>query len=344
MPLPLVGALIFSGPWFPPQGLWPTAASTTAAPAAARDRSAEAFGPITTRIGRVVSLPFLRFVPRSRILQSGERSLETSMQVVNDVRRFPKDVGQPSVLEEDQETQRLAFLYSHGLGRGLEASVEAPLIARDGGFMDPIIQWWHQTVLGPHERVRNHLPFGRSFVRIPGVGDFGSASGIGDLSFFLRKRLTPRLVASVAVKLPTGRAADLLGSGALDAGIDFEYRTMLGRQLRLDASAGVVAQGKPTVLKRARGLVDQESLTLTYLQNGRDAWIVQWQSEASPILTVPSANGAHRMLTFGYERRVSDRERLDLYFSEDQDLVPGAPLLVNIAPDFTIGIRWVRRL
>jgi hypothetical protein len=175
------------------------------------------------------------------------------------------------------------------------------------------------------------------------VGDFGSASGVGDVSFFLRKRLTPRLIVSAGVKAPTGNAHELLGSGAFDAGVNVEYRTMITHKLQLDASLGVVGQGKPTVLKHARGLVDQEFFGLTYRRNSRDAWIAQWQSEASPVLTVSSANGAHRMLTFGYERKLSARERLDLYFSEDQDLVPGAPILVNIAPDFTIGVRFTHR-
>lgn len=301
-------------------------------------------GPIGTRNGRVVSLPFLRFTPRADFLGEGQSSLESSIQVINDVRRDPKDVNQTSTLEEDHETQRLSFLYSRGMKGGLELSAELPLLSRNGGFMDPIIHWWHHTILSPQNRVRDNLPFGRTFIRIPGVGDFGSASGIGDLSLFARKRLSPNLIASAGVKLPTGSANDLLGSGGFDAGLNLEYRTMLGRKFQFDASIGFVAQGKPTVLRSARGLVDQEFFSLSYLRNSRDTWVAQWQSEAAPVMTVSSANGAHRMLTFGYQRRLSNSQRLDLYFSEDLDLVPGASILVNTAPDFTIGIRYVTRL
>jgi hypothetical protein len=210
--------------------------------------------------------------------------------------------------------------------------------------MDPIIHWWHHTILPPQDRVRDHLPFGRTFIRIPGVGDFGSASGIGALSVYARKRITPNLIASAGVKLPTGSANDLLGSGAFDAGVNLEYRTMLGRKFQFDASVGLIAQGKPTVLRRAKGLVDQESFSLSYLRNSRDTWVFQWQSEAAPVMTVSSANGPQRMLTFGYQRRLSNSQRLDLYFSEDADLLPGATILVNTAPDFTIGIRYVMKL
>ena len=209
--------------------------------------------------------------------------------------------------------------------------------------MDPIIHWWHHTILSPQERVRDNLPFGRSFVRIPGVGDFGSATGLGDVSAFVRKRVSTRMNVAAGVKLPTGDANQLMGSGAFDIGANVEYRTRFLSKFQFDASLGFVVQGKPTVLTRARGIVDQEFLGLTYLRNSRDAFIVQWQSESSPILTVPSADGAHRILTFGYQRRLSNHQRLDLYFSEDHDLVPGAPQLINTGPDFTAGARFVLR-
>jgi hypothetical protein len=353
MPAPLFACFILY-PWqFPVRGIGPTEGTLRCAKweistdfagnLPPSDVDSVGQGPISTRNGRVVCLPFLRFVPRSDFLGKGKSSLETSIQVVNDVRRDPKDLNQPAILFEDQETQRLSFLYSRGIADGLEASVELPFLARNGGFMDPIISWWHATVLPPQDRVRNHLPFGQSIVTIPDVGTFSSASGVGDLSFMLRKRLSPRLIIGAAVKLPTGQASDLFGSGSVDAGVNFEYRTMLTHKLQLDVSAGIVGQGKPTVLKHARGLVDQESLAITYRRNSRDAWVAQWESEAAPVLTVSNENGAHRMLTFGYERKLSHSERLDLYFSEDRDLVPGAPLLVNVAPDFTIGIRFVKR-
>jgi len=270
--------------------------------------------------------------------------METSIQVINDVRRDPEDVTKPAVLFEDQETQRLSFLYSRGIGKDFEASVEVPFLARDGGFMDPIITWWHNTILPPSYRVRNFLPYGQCFVTIPGVGTFQSANGIGDISAFVRKRLSSNLIAAIGVKVPTGNPGGLLGSGAFDGGVNLEYRTKLMRKLQFDASAGVVAQGKPTVLKNARGLVDQEFLGFTYLRDSRDAWVFQWQAESSPTnIGLTSNDGPHRMLTCGYERELSEKERLDLYFSEDHDVLPGNPLIVNIAPDFTIGIRLVRR-
>jgi hypothetical protein len=332
MPFPSFACFILASSWFPGGGIRPMPNSDSVG-----------FGPIGTRNGRVVALPFLRFVPRTDFLQRGKTSLEISAQGINDVRRDPKDVKQPSTLEEDHETERVSFLYSRGIGEGLEASIELPILSRGGGIMDPIIHWWHHTILSPQERVRDNLPFGRSFVRIPGVGDFGSATGVGDLSLFARKRLSSRVIVTAGLKIPTGDASKLLGSGSFDVGASVEYRTRFLTKFQFDASLGFVIQGKPTTLRSARGIVDQEFLGVTYLRNSRDAFVVQWQSESAPVKTVSSANGAHRMLTFGYQRRLSDHQRLDLYFSEDHDLVPGASLLVNTAPDFTAGARFVVR-
>ena len=210
--------------------------------------------------------------------------------------------------------------------------------------MDPIITWWHDTILPPSYRVRNFLPFGQCFVTIPGVGTFRSANGIGDLSFYLRKKLNSKFVLAVGAKAPTGNAGGLLGSGNVDGGVNLEYRTKVARKLQFDASIGAVAQGRPTVLKNARGLVDQEFFAFTYKRDSRDSWVVQWQSEASPTrVGLESNDGPHRILTFGYQRKLSPTQRLDLYFQEDHDLLPGNPDIVNIAPDFTIGARIAQR-
>lgn len=333
MPFPLIAcSSILAACWFPVRGIGPNAGSNQVGQ-----------GPISTRNGRVLCLPFMRFVPRVDFLAKGESQLDSSIQIINDVRRDPTNVNLPATLLEDQETQRLSFLYSKGLGNNLEASVEVPFLARDGGFLDPIINWWHHTILPPQDRPRDHLPLGQSIVTISGVGTFAGATGFGDVSVFLRKRLSANLILGIGAKAPTGNAGGLLGSGAFDGGVNLEYRTKIARKIQFDASVGAVFQGKPTVLKHARGIVDQEFFGFTYLRNSRDAWIAQWQAESSPVLTVPSADGAHRTLTFGYERKLSDRERLDLYFTEDHDLLPGAPLLINIGPDFTIGIRLARR-
>ncbi len=334
MPLPLAACTILAAYAFPLGGIRPTQSPPERVE----------HGPISTRNGRVVCLPFLRFVPRVDLLGEGQSSLETGLQIANDARRIPKSTAQPALVEEDAETQRLSFLYSRGMKGNWEASVEVPFLARNPGVLDNAINWWHHHVLGGRFRVRDEEPTYRSVVTEPGAGTLGSATGLGDISLFARKRLNGRVIVGAGVKLPTGNARRLLGSGSADAGINVEYRTRLFGRMQLDAALGVVAQGRGKTLKNSRGLVHQELVALTYRMNGRDSWTAQWQGESSPTRTgIAQSDDFHAMLTFGYAHRCSDGQRLELYFSEDRDLVPGFPLLVNVAPDVTIGMRWVRR-
>src|SRR5688500_11276631 len=88
-------------------------------------------GPIGTRNGRALSLPFMRFVPRIDFLGRHESQLEVGLQIANDVRRWPRPLSEPAIIEEDHETQRLSFLFSRGLGNGYEASIELPFLFRN---------------------------------------------------------------------------------------------------------------------------------------------------------------------------------------------------------------------
>ena len=106
----------------------------------------------------------------------------------------------------------------------------------------------------------------------------------------------------------------------------------------------MILQGAAPELEGERTLVHQEALALIYQPNSRDEWVLQWQGESSAVETgVSGSDATHRLVTFGYQRRLGTREFLQLYFSEDRDLFNGTwPEGANIGPDFTIGARWSR--
>lgn len=241
---------------------------------------------------------------------------------------------------EDQETERLSIKFREGLGRGLEWSVEVPYLSRGGGFQDPIIDWWHANVLHWSDGLRDHTPFGRSRVTLPGAS-FGSASGLGDISGFIAKDLGRGLSLTAGIKLPTGDADKLLGSGGADIGLYAQKRWSLGRRFSVYAQLGGVAQGKAKELDGTRGFVHQEGFGIVWQPNSRDAWIAQWQGEASALQTgIPESDATHRLITFGYKRKLSSRQVLDLYFSEDKDLFNNSfPEGASVGPDFTMGAR-----
>lgn len=299
--------------------------------------AAQDFGPIATRNHRAVSLPFLRFEPSPNLLGPGKRRWEASWTAANDFRR-PGD----GAVAEDYEVHRLGLLYREGFGEGLEWAVEVPWISRNGGFLDPVIDWWHESVLGWSDRRRNGTPFGGTSIQMPQGSFSGSADGLGDVSLFLSKSFGKGVVGSVGLKLPTGNARQLLGSGAVDVGAYVQAQFPVARKLRLHAQFGLVAQGKATELEDSRPLIHQEGLALVWQANSRDAWIAQWQAEASSSRAfLRGSDNPHRLITIGYKRKLSDRYNLDLFFSEDRDLFSGQfPKVANIGPDFTVGVRF----
>lgn len=300
---------------------------------------AQDFGPIATRNHRAISLHFLRFEPRPNLLAPHETRWEAAWTSANDFRVVSEG---SNLVVEDYEVQRLAILYRAGMKNGMEWSVEIPWLSRGGGFQDPIIDWWHANVLHWSDPERNSTRFGRRVIQLPGRSFDGSADGVGDISLTLSKNLSKNVVGSIGFKLPTGNAENLLGSGAFDAGIYLQGHFQVARNLRLHAQLGLVAQGDAKELDGSRDFVHQEGFALVWQLNSKDAWIAQWQGEASALDTgVSGSDATHRLLTFGYKRKLSSKQQLDLFFSEDRDVFNGNfPEGANVGPDFTIGIRF----
>jgi len=303
--------------------------------------SAQVFGPISTRNHRAASLAFLRFEPRGSLTPDGQKMIAVSFVTANDFRYLTSSEG---TVEEDYEVERLGLMYRAGLPGKFEWSIEAPLLSRGGGFQDPIIDWWHANILHWSDARRDSTRFGRSTVSLPGSDRFGSAAGLGDITGFLSKSCG-RWIGTVGLKLPTGDASKLLGSGNIDLGLAIEGSFSIARKLTLYGQVGGVFQGDAKRLSGTRNFVHQEALSLLWQPNGREAWIAQWQGEASALATgVPGSDATHRLLTFGYQRKLSERQRLDLYFSEDRDVFNGKiPEGANVGPDFTMGVRITYR-
>jgi len=298
---------------------------------------AQVDGPIPTRNSRSFNLLFLRFAPASGLLRNGESEVSLGWTCANDYRSYF------GVLE-DQETSRFELSYKKGLPGGWEFQSEIPYLVRSGGFMDPIIDWWHKSILGVEPPGRSTAPYGRCVVAIPGY-TFRSASGLGDTSVRLAKRLAHWAIGTVGVKVPTGDDGDLLGSGAFDFGASVTFSGALGKRLDAYAQLAGVLQGKSTGVPGTRPSILQESLALVWKRNSKDSWILQWQGEDSAIRTGnPVADSQQRILTLGYRRKLAPGKLLELHFSEDGDFLDyNVPAVANIGPDFTIGARYIVR-
>ncbi len=130
----------------------------------------------------------------------------------------------------DGESTRLTLDLKVGLGHDLEAGVEVPYVAQRGGFLDRFIDGWHNT-FGLQANARDQAPRNRLHYLYVRNGetrlDFQrSSGGLGDITlngawqFLDTPGDAPRAMAlRVALKLPTGDSARLLGSGGADLAV-----------------------------------------------------------------------------------------------------------------------------
>lgn len=292
--------------------------------------------PLDVRNHRSADLVFLRLAPRSHIASPGKTYTSLSLVESNEFRVS-------GLIDEDAEVFRPLLVYGRGLRDGSELYFELPLIVRGGGFMDPLIEWWHANLIRFDDPARAATTQGRSHIEFPGGGPYGSAFGLGDVTIGVAKEVKPRVVARLAAKLPTGNPAMLTGSGGFDVGAAVDWRLPFADRWTLDLNGALVLQGRASELDDARSTVYSSAVSLTWEMNSRDAWTLQWNTEQSPTLTGDQRlDSDHRVLSFGYQRRIDGRTVLQLYFSENGDFMsfPGGP---TVGPDLTIAARVFRR-
>lgn len=286
---------------------------------------------VPLRNHRTSSLAFLRPVPLGPVL-TDRTETRWQLTVANEMR----DLG---LVYEDAETWRISYFYRAPLSDGTEWFFEVPYIHRGGGLLDPTLDWWHRIFVDDGNPLRDATPYGRSNIQVPG-GTYSSADGLGDITVGAGKDLD-WATARIWLKLPTGNPNSLLGSGAPDAALSLDRTWTLAPRFRLASHLGLTAQGKPSELQNARGLVDSAALAFSYQANTRDTWVLQWNSEASPTrFNLPEIDATHRLISLAYIRKSADSE-FSVAFMQDGDFgwfdFPGG---AQIGPDWTLSFGY----
>lgn len=127
----------------------------------------------------------------------------------------------------DGESYRLAVRFSRGLTDQWEVGTEIPFVSHSGGFMDGFINRWHNTfglpTLGRDRVANDRLVFRYSRNGDDLINVQASTSGLGDILFFTGKTLQQTdnfaFTTRAQLKLPSGDASRLLGSGGTDVSI-----------------------------------------------------------------------------------------------------------------------------
>lgn len=250
----------------------------------------------------------------------------------------------------DGETSRVEIRYRRGFGDRLELGFELPYLTHQAGGLDSVIDDWHDF-FGLPDGARDRLPRDRLNFTYNGtagtmVSLTDSAHGLGDMRIYggFRLRDNERYASALrfSVKLPTGEADTLLGSGSIDwtAGLAGDWKTF-GESGDWSAfyRLNVMLLGEPEFLaSRHNEFALQGAAGVSWQASRRVGLTLQGSARSAlydsdtELLGEPSV-----LLTFGGDVRLSEQFRLFIAVGED--------IKVNSAPDvsFQLALRYLAR-
>jgi len=317
----------------------------------------EMMGPADLRNQRPFQLIFLAFSPESAsVLENGRSAGSAQLDIANNL-LIPRTSG--IIVHEDAETQRLALKVRRGIGRGLEASVMLPVIARNGGILDKLISNYHVLINDTHTTPddapgRNKVSSYHSeifFTRPNGtnVVDLHPAAGLGDVQFTLKKSLWSRGSTAGAirggVKLPTGNSGTLLGSGGIDTGVDLDAQASFGSRLTGFVNASYVWMQKAHGLDAytQRNMI-HGAAAFEYYSSSHSSWVLQDDLGQPGIKTGNNfADGTQGTISIAYKYSPREDTLLTYAFTENGGVVADrASWVANVGPDPTLSFGWTR--
>jgi hypothetical protein len=312
-------------------------------------------GPADLRNQRPYQLLFLAFSPEEAApLAAGKERVSVQLDIANNL-LINSDGGVR--VNEDTETQRVNVKRRWGLGRGYEASVSMPMMWRDGGFTDKLIANYHVLigVTGPDFDIapgRRYVRPYHSDIHLAGADgrtlvDAGPALGLGDFQATLKRGIAQgrwyALAGRVGVKLPTGSADDLIGSGGTDGGADLDASLALSHRVCLFTNVSYVWMQRDSHL---RGLAQTHArrsmVAFEYYTNARTSWILQNEiSDAAVRTGNPFVDGNQATLALVAKYKPDPLTTWTFGFTENGGLVSyQAGWAANIAPDPTFTFGW----
>lgn len=237
----------------------------------------------------------------------------------------------------DAETASLRLAETVQINADWFAGAELQLLRTGGGFMDSLIEDWHEF-FGLPNAGRERRPQDQYLIRYERDGNTvmeasKADSGLGDLQLWLGKRLSPHWSWRSAVKLPTGDDQTLLGNGefGLASWLDSHYSSgawsgflALGGSYN-PAGASLAALRREWTGFGGAGLNWQWTRWLK-LRGQVNAHTALFEDTRIEALERPGVQ-----LTLGAGLRFGETE-VNLAFQED--------IVTQSSPDFSLHLSW----
>ncbi|MCH9047077.1 MAG: DUF3187 family protein [SAR324 cluster bacterium] len=315
-------------------------------------------GPIRVRNLFPLSLPFLGFLPDEQMfLPPGHLVAGITMSLSNTYARtggitagrtegvrnpfreadFDRVIADNPGTDQfflDMETLRVVLLFTYGVTEDLQVDVELPFLAIGGGILDNLIQEFHDT-LGLGQSNRTTFPKNATTLALFLNGEklFRSGfsyKGLGDVVVSAKwpiyegaegDKFLPKIDARVAVKLPTGDADRLLGSGHTDYGIGVASSILFGRGC-LHLNLGAIFPGDWDLLP---GLDPDPIYSLLVAwefllgANPDISYLIQDKITTSPFRTASDTELAElsHEVSFGMKIDLTPNDRITLALTEN---------------------------
>lgn len=254
------------------------------------------------------------------------------------------------VLLLDGESTELGFRYKQRISTCWQAEALIPFIAHNGGEFDRAIDDWHRF-FGLPDASRGAAPYSRlsySYENLQGEKHRISSpqSGLGDVQLSLQRSLaclpdvpyeSARSIARLGIKLPTGNAEELSGSGESDLYLDIQTPVYSnGGRWRTAAAVGALYVGTSENFARQKQWVAYGSLGAQFVQSHRWRiltqldWHTPFYASALRELGDPAIG-----LTVGIRYLTAGDQTVELSISED--------IAIDTTPDIVARLAWTYR-
>jgi len=242
----------------------------------------------------------------------------------------------------DGEVFEVRVQGAHALGERFAVQGELAWRQLSGGSLDSLVESWHD-LFGLPNGSRNRLPEYALLVEYRSgestllrVDD--ESSGLADLPLSLGYQLAASergaVSAWLTVKVPTGKAEDLTGSGAVDVALSLAGERQLSERWQLFGQANVAWLGNGEVLADLQQDFAGSLLAGTSWKAWRGLELTaQLEANTAVMDTGTDLDGDAVVLTLGGRYKTDTGWAFDFGFSED--------LQVNASPDivFLLGVR-----
>jgi hypothetical protein len=280
---------------------------------------------------------------QARVSPPNNETVEVALDIANN--SIIHETAGSEEITLDGETYRLSLTLRRGIGDGIEVGAELPLVAHSNGVMDNFIEGWHDAFgLTNNDRNKSTSNTLNYDYRRNGAAVMSFTqpnNGIGDIRLFAANKLSHNSAGALSLhaslKLPTGDAEQLHGSGAPDLALSIAHmreRWLSSLQLSTFLNGGLLFLGESdrfsaiqhrTVAFGSTGVI-WDSHSLIDLKAQLDAHSAFYRSDLDQL-------GSRTLqLTVGGSIHFSPTARLDLGVGEN--------LFTDTTPDFLINIAY----